>query len=152
MENLSFRVFLNEYQARGLKGLFKGTCGNKSCSRGSGRSWDPDLDSYRDTSNSSNLIDVRLNFGETTKGFYNINTNSFNLMVKVDENLKNNKVLINQLIQENQQKIQINQIKILEFINNYNKNNQRQNIIFKQLKYYRWVFLDDMISIDYKLL
>jgi len=153
---MNFKKWLNEYTAVGLKGLFRNTCGDKSCSRGSSL-WLPDFESGS-VAKDDKFTQVPLNFGQNTKGYYDEDNNRFSLVIEVSQILKdkNRNSLIEQLLQKSRQNIEgINQNKILSFINSKINQNQQQlvsNDKFNQLKYFKNYIAKDSLIIVYQLI
>lgn len=132
MKDLNFKLWINEYGSdkKGLDWgvLFRGTCGDKSCSRGSGRGWDPYLDREART---PNLVEVGVMIDNKSKGYYNPDEETFVLSINASEALgdANKNLLIKQLVEKYKKDLNLKMGEILSNIN------LKQNKNFSQLNY-----------------
>lgn len=152
---MNFKIWLNEYQSPGLlKGLLRGTCGERSCSRGSGKGYDPQLDGVNDARSSNNLLSIKFKISPEIDLFYNISSSSLMVSLRgqtVDNQPSNNMV---ELIQKVNQKVYTNQSQILSFINDYYQKQNNSNANSKQysmLKYTKSYVAKDSRIFEYEL-
>lgn len=162
MKKLSFKSWVNEYydpagKGMGWRGLFRGTCGDKSCSRGSGKGWDPYLDTNAEAPDLEEIPSPPGGFGDNSKGYYNPQNKTVLLSINVSEILKdkNKNLLIKQLVQRFNQNISlIHSNYIINYITNKTQpqglNNNSSE--FKQLKYIKNYISQDSLVIVFKLL